>query len=124
MKFEANLNLKGHQFFLTHPVYHLKSSISAGRSDLNVLIPYGAPFCVILTEQIQFICNVSIKNLGVAENYAFLRSLESQNDQIRTFDNGAWLQRAAFLWDTLYIMKKILKNITKMRNVTRALQLR
>ena len=33
-----------------------------------------SPFCVILEEQIQLTCNVSIKILCVAENYAFLDS--------------------------------------------------
>ena len=47
-----------------------------------------APFCVILTEQIQLICNVSIKNLAVAENYAFLGSYRELKQQIRTLDNA------------------------------------
>ena len=59
-------------------------SVSAARSNLNVLIPQAdlrSPLCVIVAEQIQLTCNVSIKNLCVAENYAFWGSLRPVSTQ-------------------------------------------
>ena len=57
---------------LLNPInyWDMKLSISAGRPDLNVSISLRSPFLCYFDRTIQLICNVSIKNLGVAENYA------------------------------------------------------